>query len=98
MGKIPKKESQSQLLALFWAIGVTAVAVLLGLSFPEWAVLFVAIVGAASFTGAFHMHGWFHAPLPIGQVVKGPILVCAIWGCMGLLAWAVWPTVEISPA
>lgn len=97
MPKLPKKESQSQLLALYWGIGVTCVGVLLGVSFPEWGVGFLVVAGAVAFTLAFYMHGWFSAPLPMGRFVRVFLFLLIIWGGMALLGWSVWPTVEARP-
>jgi hypothetical protein len=98
MARLPKKESQSQLLALYWGIAVTAPAALITFTFPpEWGICFLVFVGGAALTKAVHMHDWFSAPLKIGKFVRTPVLLALIWGFMGTFGYLVWPKVEITP-
>ncbi len=91
MPNLPKSESKSQLLALYWGVGVTCVSVLIALSFPEWGVFAVVLCGGAAFTAAFYEHGWFS-----GWLRTIPMLLL-VWVPMTILGYAVFPKVDVVP-
>lgn len=96
MTTLTKKDSRSLLVGVCWGAGVTCLCMLINFSFPERVVIASVVVGAAAFTAAFYLHGWFSAKGGIERL-KGLLFVIVIWGGTTALGCIVYPKVEITP-
>lgn len=88
---MPKSKQPKTLIGILWSGVFTLVALPLSLTLPARAIILVDLFLYSLLIALGRLHGWFHAPVPIGKVPRIVLTLVLIAIPVGALTWFSWP-------